>query len=142
MTFDPCVWLISLHMFQDTYSIYSIYKYAIYKYIYSICSIYKNQDFSRLSYWKYAVFLILANVSWGNLNSSIMQLKFELWLIWHMLFVYIVSNYLIWFKNPTSKRNSENSPHVGTLTPPEKCTLVSVLNFHQCSNKRKLLFSQ
>ena len=71
-----------------------------------------------------------------------MQLKFELWLILHMLFVYIVSNYLILFKNPTSKRNSENSPHVGTLTPPEKCTLVSVLNFDQCSNIRKLLFSQ
>ena len=47
-----------------------------------------------------------------------MQLKFELWLILHMLFVYIASNYLVWLKNPTSKRNSENSPGVGTLTTP------------------------
>ena len=47
-----------------------------------------------------------------------MQLKFELWLILHMLFVYIVFNYLTWFKNPTSKRNSENSPDIGVLTPP------------------------
>ena len=58
-----------------------------------------------------------------------MQLKFELWLILHMLFVYIASNYLVWLKNPTYKRNSENSPGVGTLTtpPPEKCTVVSCI---------------
>ena len=54
-----------------------------------------------------------------------MQLKFELWLILHMLFVYIASNYLVWLKNPTYKRNSENSPGVGTLTTPPQRNVQS-----------------
>ena len=67
-----------------------------------------------------------------------MQLKFELWLILHMLFVYIASNYLVWLKNPTYKRNSENSPGVGTLTTPPREMYSRIMHFDQCSNIRKL----